>query len=490
MKDGTLFRRQLSVVSLNEDAGAGTPGKMAPLCGWSFTECNTGKGCPASVHSAVGLSSAAAPLKSALKSSISVLAKDLKRAKTVTFQENLNQCGDDELVQGSAISAEDFEVMKQAVVEMGDHTEPLVQLLIDAQNLLKDDKFLFSNSVELCLRADFLAQNLLLQEDLRQQVDELKKRKKEGVSDDHSHTANDDNNDGSDVKSFGETAGPGPLAGMLGDGQLPFPSPSSSSSSASNVSSFPANLFDSSALSPPTASISPQAAAVYSSLFLATCSFAFVPSPNSSSETGHAPPPASSSSALALAPGPASAPAPKDLDPRQCLPSGMSAGACDGSESVGTAAKLAAGEAIEIENGSVAQDAKNGALAVDNVAENTLTNHVGAAAERVPGTQSLAEMRAGPGACDSVGAASRKQEAREDTVSSVAVQRYQALVTDNRRLKERKKCRACRKVDLSESGITFLPCGHFITCETCSELFDDCPACGKNIMATVRTFLS
>ena len=64
------------------------------------------------------------------------------------------------------------------------------------------------------------------------------------------------------------------------------------------------------------------------------------------------------------------------------------------------------------------------------------------------------------------------------------------LARENRRLKERKFCRACKKVELSHSGVTFLPCGHFITCEACSELYDDCPACGKSIMGTVRTFLS
>ncbi|KAL8617780.1 hypothetical protein ACOMHN_062534 [Nucella lapillus] len=69
-------------------------------------------------------------------------------------------------------------------------------------------------------------------------------------------------------------------------------------------------------------------------------------------------------------------------------------------------------------------------------------------------------------------------------------EKVKQLAEENRRLKKRKICRACRKVDLASSGITFLPCGHFLTCETCSERFDDCPACGKSIMGTVRTFLS
>lgn len=69
-------------------------------------------------------------------------------------------------------------------------------------------------------------------------------------------------------------------------------------------------------------------------------------------------------------------------------------------------------------------------------------------------------------------------------------ERVRKLVKENQKLKQRKMCRACKKVELATSGITFLPCGHFITCEACSEMFDDCPACGKNIMGTVRTFLS
>jgi len=69
-------------------------------------------------------------------------------------------------------------------------------------------------------------------------------------------------------------------------------------------------------------------------------------------------------------------------------------------------------------------------------------------------------------------------------------QKLEELVRENQKLKERKRCRACRKVELTTSGVTYLPCGHFVTCEHCSELFDDCPSCGINIMGTVRTFLS
>lgn len=96
----------------------------------------------------------------------------------------------------------------------------------------------------------------------------------------------------------------------------------------------------------------------------------------------------------------------------------------------------------------------------------------------------------------SVVSAGLSAEMSKEAVSVVAGEKseiqkkVQELARENQRLKERKMCRACRKVELAASGITFLPCGHFVTCETCSEMFDDCPACGKNIMGTVRTFLS
>jgi len=99
--------------------------------------------------------------------------------------------------------------------------------------------------------------------------------------------------------------------------------------------------------------------------------------------------------------------------------------------------------------------------------------------------------------CASTGSAKLSAEMSKgaDTITQAGQKsegqtRVHHLARENQRLKERKLCRACRKVELSASGITFLPCGHFITCETCSEMFDDCPACGKNIMGTVRTFLS
>ena len=94
------------------------------------------------------------------------------------------------------------------------------------------------------------------------------------------------------------------------------------------------------------------------------------------------------------------------------------------------------------------------------------------------------QSRAGSDSDNATASASTPEASRQ------LQERVQRLAAENRKLKQRKLCRACRKVELGSSGITFLPCGHFITCKACSEMFDDCPACGKNIMGTVRTFLS
>ncbi|XP_076462864.1 uncharacterized protein LOC143295177 [Babylonia areolata] len=119
--------------------------------------------------------------------------------------------------------------------------------------------------------------------------------------------------------------------------------------------------------------------------------------------------------------------------------------------------------------------------------------------EEVPTTELLEEEVGQNPESVSIGGPSH-QQAEEDLLGPdvVAVpssrkrprEKVRRLAEEKRRLTQRKMCRACRQVELSSSGVTFLPCGHFITCEVCSETFKDCPACGKVIMATVRTFLS
>ena len=64
------------------------------------------------------------------------------------------------------------------------------------------------------------------------------------------------------------------------------------------------------------------------------------------------------------------------------------------------------------------------------------------------------------------------------------------LGRENQRLRQRTMCRKCQEVELRFDGITFVPCGHFVTCLACSETYEHCPSCGKVIMGTIKTFLS
>ena len=78
----------------------------------------------------------------------------------------------------------------------------------------------------------------------------------------------------------------------------------------------------------------------------------------------------------------------------------------------------------------------------------------------------------------------------EDDAKAKLRERVRQLAAEYRRLKQRITCRICRKTPLQESGLTFLPCGHFITCVDCGNKWDHCPACGIMILGDVRTFLS
>ena len=79
--------------------------------------------------------------------------------------------------------------------------------------------------------------------------------------------------------------------------------------------------------------------------------------------------------------------------------------------------------------------------------------------------------------------------AKADTEAQLK-ERVKDLAWENHRLRQRALCRKCKDKNLAASGVTFLPCGHFIMCEACSDNFEDCPACGKGILGSVKTFLS
>jgi len=62
-----------------------------------------------------------------------------------------------------------------------------------------------------------------------------------------------------------------------------------------------------------------------------------------------------------------------------------------------------------------------------------------------------------------------------------------ALQREREILDEARKCTSCKT---RVRDITFLPCGHFTMCKTCSEPIYECPTCQRDILATAQTFLS
>jgi len=62
-----------------------------------------------------------------------------------------------------------------------------------------------------------------------------------------------------------------------------------------------------------------------------------------------------------------------------------------------------------------------------------------------------------------------------------------ALQEENRKLRDARLCRVCMD---KETNTVFLPCGHFVCCETCAKSLSECPICRDVIRGTVRTFLS
>ncbi|CAG5130383.1 unnamed protein product [Candidula unifasciata] len=64
---------------------------------------------------------------------------------------------------------------------------------------------------------------------------------------------------------------------------------------------------------------------------------------------------------------------------------------------------------------------------------------------------------------------------------------FSLLEMEHQLLEKSRLCHGCHQ---KPREVTFLPCGHFITCADCAEPMYVCPLCDKSILATVNTFLS
>lgn len=63
----------------------------------------------------------------------------------------------------------------------------------------------------------------------------------------------------------------------------------------------------------------------------------------------------------------------------------------------------------------------------------------------------------------------------------------QSIAEKIRELQTQKTCKICMDADVN---ITFLPCGHLVSCATCAPALRNCPICRGLIRGTVRTFMS
>ncbi|KAI8750562.1 BOI-related E3 ubiquitin-protein ligase 2 isoform X2 [Biomphalaria glabrata] len=61
------------------------------------------------------------------------------------------------------------------------------------------------------------------------------------------------------------------------------------------------------------------------------------------------------------------------------------------------------------------------------------------------------------------------------------------LVDENTSLRDERLCKVCMERDAS---LTFIPCGHLVTCYNCFLSLDNCPICKQNIGSAIRTYMS
>ncbi|KAK3100663.1 hypothetical protein FSP39_023359 [Pinctada imbricata] len=82
---------------------------------------------------------------------------------------------------------------------------------------------------------------------------------------------------------------------------------------------------------------------------------------------------------------------------------------------------------------------------------------------------------------------SNENESPSSPTSDNTPESTEALLAENRQLKEQQICKICMDEDIS---IVFLPCGHMVTCVNCAPAVRKCPLCRRFIKGTVKAILS
>ncbi|XP_055696733.1 baculoviral IAP repeat-containing protein 8-like [Phlebotomus papatasi] len=143
---------------------------------------------------------------------------------------------------------------------------------------------------------------------------------------------------------------------------------------------------------------------------------------------------------------------------------------------------------LNSEGGKYLLDAGYAANSIKSILKKRIANNEGLTVEQI--TQDILTMRA----------MAKDEEALINTIENLNIMNPEdsaydngALVMDllnqaqleNENLKEGKLCKICLTEDVA---MAFIPCGHFIACETCSRTLQMCPICRKNIERALKIF--
>ena len=80
----------------------------------------------------------------------------------------------------------------------------------------------------------------------------------------------------------------------------------------------------------------------------------------------------------------------------------------------------------------------------------------------------------------------KKLKEKERSMKDSVVLAEKLKETERSAVAESRLCKICME---NEMEITFLPCGHLMSCINCAPVLKNCPICRRPIKGSVRTYL-
>ncbi|XP_060822287.1 baculoviral IAP repeat-containing protein 3-like [Bombus pascuorum] len=78
-----------------------------------------------------------------------------------------------------------------------------------------------------------------------------------------------------------------------------------------------------------------------------------------------------------------------------------------------------------------------------------------------------------------------KATSDNEVIEMTLPKKQAALEEEKKKLIDARRCTVCKE---REAIMTFIPCGHLVTCQYCSQAFGQCLICGREIEAQIRVF--